>query len=63
MLAPVLPLLQLTVPAQPAAVRVTLLPTVTSVELALRLSTGCGSTVTVPVAVAEQPAELVPVTE
>ena len=50
MLVPVEPLLQDTVPAQPAAVSVTFEPTVTSVELALRLSTGWGSTVTVPTA-------------
>lgn len=50
MLEPVLPLLQVTVPTQTVAVNVTLLPAVTSVELAERLSTGWGKTVTVPTA-------------
>lgn len=52
---PVAPLLQVTVPTQPLAVRFTFVPAVTSVALAVRLSTGGGSTVTVAVVVPTQP--------
>jgi hypothetical protein len=46
---------QISVPTQPMAERLTGVPTVTSVELACRLRTGCGTTVSVPTAVAEHP--------
>ena len=58
---PVSPVDQLTVPTQPMADKLIGVPIVTGFALACRLSTGWGSTVTVPTAKAVEPVEVVQV--